>query len=335
LERVLAGWDGQPLRRLHMLYHPEPLARLLADHDYDTVLFYGFGLAMIAFTFAGVSRWMIRPLGWLGQALKTGRAEPITRLRAQKNEFGPLADLVESSFRQRAALEHEVEERKNAEAALRRSTASLRNSMELRSRLARDLHDGVIQSIYAAGLGLESVRAALRSHDDASAEQRLSASQASLNRTIHEVRTFINGLEPEDARHPSLADSLGTLAATMQTLHPIKIDLELDPDIARSLSDLHQLHILQVVREAISNALRHGQASRIGVQLRPAAGYHSELLVTDDGNGFNPGERQGSGLGLENLATRAREMKAELQIESSPGKGTRLTLRFPSTNHPT
>jgi signal transduction histidine kinase len=318
-----------------MLYHPEPLARLLADHDYDTILFYGFGLAMIVLTFVGISHWMIRPLGWLETALKTGHAEPIAQLRDQKNEFGHLAGLVETSFQQRAALQHEVEERKHAEAALRRSEESLRNSMELRSRLARDLHDGVIQSIYAAGLGLESVRAALRNNDAATAEQRLSACQASLNRTIQDVRTFINGLEPEDARHPSLVDSLGTLTTTMQALHPIKIDLELDAAIARSMSDLHQLHILQVVREAISNALRHGQASRIGVHLRPVAGYHSELLVTDNGEGFNPGERQGSGLGLENLATRAQEMKAELTIESSPGKGTRLTLRFPSTNHTT
>src|SRR5205085_2813221 len=103
--------------------------------------------------------------------LERGQPELLDSLPRDQSEFGHLTRLVEQSFSQRSALQNEIAERKKAEHTLRGTEASLRHSLELRNRLARDLHDGVIQSIYAAGLGLEGVRSALG--DPGVADQRL------------------------------------------------------------------------------------------------------------------------------------------------------------------
>lgn len=88
------------------------------------------------------------------------------------------------------------------------------------------------------------------------------------------------------------------------------------------------MHALQIVRECVSNAIRHGQAARIEVSLRKTdAG--AELTVRDNGRGFDlAAARTRGGSGLANLASRAAEIAAHLEIDSSPGKGTGVTLRF-------
>ncbi|HVT71831.1 MAG TPA: CHASE4 domain-containing protein [Lacunisphaera sp.] len=323
LERPLAGLDGRPVALLHAYYHPEPLVRLLEDNRNDMLVFYAFGIVVITLTFLGVSRWVINPLRQLEASMAGNSPAPLAGLLDHGDEFGRLARMTEAAFRQRTELRHEVEEHSRTEAALRESEAELRRSAALRTRLARDLHDGVIQSIYAAGLGLESARAELEA-DPAAAVRRLGAVRDSLNLTIRDVRAFITGLEPEGI--VGFAQALQTLATTMEALHPVRIELRLDPAAASRLAPRDQLHALQIVRESISNSVRHGDATRITMQLR-AEDTSVVLTLEDDGRGFDPAAVT-AGSGLINVSARAREMGASLHLESQPAQGTRLTLKF-------
>jgi signal transduction histidine kinase len=333
LLRPLSGWQGTPVRTLHVTYQSLALERLLEGNVDEAAVLFFFGLVMILVAGYGLTRWVLQPLQQLGQSLESGGLEPLQALRRDPNEFGHLARLVEQSFSQRATLEHEVRERSRMAEALQEAGTRLRESIELRSRLARDLHDGVIQSIYAAGLGLEGVRSVLSS-DPAAADRRLAASQAALNDTIRDVRTFINGLESETAPTRPFRHTLDTLIATMQSIQPGNIGLTVDENLARRISPAQEMQVLQILRESISNALRHAAPCSIQLSLQADATQQAVLSVTDDGCGFDPAAQAGRGLGLVNLGIRAREMGGTLQVDSAPGKGTRITLTFQPTYPP-
>lgn len=328
LDLPLLDWDGHPVASLHSHYYPAPFELLQQENRTEMIMFLGSSLLVLVLLLVGISRWVILPLARLEESLAQQDPQPLDRLRSGGGEFGRLARLVEASFSHRAALEAEIEERRRVEAALRASEASLREAATMRVRLARDLHDGVIQSIFGAGLGLEGVRESLRDNPTA-ALARLDAIRASLNGTIREVRSFITGLEPEETDRRPFAENLQTLVQTLQILHPGILELELADDPPPRLQAGEEVHALQIVRECVSNALRHGGARRIRIWFGTADG-RSRLEVADNGGGFDPGKvaARGTGSGLANLSARAQEMGAELVITSAPGAGARVTLTF-------
>jgi signal transduction histidine kinase len=330
LERPLKDWTGLPARTLHMNYQSLALERLQEGNESETYVLLFFGAAMILVTTVSLSRWVLAPLQNLGQSLERGDPAPLQPLHGQQSEFGHLARLVTQSFEHRAALEAEVRERRRIAEMLQQTEAQLRESTELRNRLARDLHDGVIQAVYAAGLGLEGIRGTLQS-DPAAAERRLAGCTAALNNTIRDVRAFINGLEAESTSARPFVQTLGTLVATMQAIQPGNIVMEVDESVARRISPNQELQVLHILREAISNALRHADPRTIRLSLTGTPDGQAEFTLADDGCGFDATARANPGRGLVNLGIRARELGGTLGIDSAPGKGTRITLRF----HPT
>ncbi len=324
LHRELPGWDGTAPAALHYTYESAPLTLLQAENKEEFVLFAGFGLAAIVMVLFGLARFVILPLGRLEESLGGGTATPLAPLLRDPGEFGRLARLVETSFAHQAALQSEIEERRRVEEALRRSEEAVRRSAELKTRLARDLHDGVIQSLFAAGLGVEVAADSIRADPEA-AERRLKAAMASLNRTIREVRSFITGLEPEERDRLPFAFTLQALIDTLCALHPGRIELMLQRDAAPLLSSAEELHALQIVREGISNSIRHGGAGSIQVKVE-TDGAKRILSITDDGRGFDPVEASARLGGLSNMAARAREIGATFSVDTAPGRSTRLTL---------
>jgi signal transduction histidine kinase len=330
LERMLPDWTGLPSRTLHVNYRSLALDRLLEGNEDETYVLFFLGVVIILVTALTLSRWVLGPLQKLGHSMETGEPGPLQSLRGQQDEFGHLARLVAQSFDQRRALEAEVSERRRIADVLQQTDAQLRESIELRSRLARDLHDGVIQSIYAAGLGLETIRGQLHA-DPAGAERRLAGCTAALNNTIRDVRAFINGLESESTCIRPFAQTLASLVATMQAVQPGNITMEVDEKIARRISPRQELQVLNILRESISNALRHADPATIRLALRGGPDGQAELIVSDDGCGFDAATLTNPGRGLVNLGIRARELGGTLAVDSAPGKGTRITLHF----HPT
>jgi signal transduction histidine kinase len=323
-EVPLPGLDGAPVAVLDVDYEPVPLAVLLADNRTDKILFASFGALLLLAGTAAIYGWIVRPLRRLEAGLATRSTAALGDLPTKTDVFGRLATLAAESFDRHQSLEGEIEERRRAEAALRLSEETLRQSAELRTRLARDLHDGVIQSIYAAGLGLAGLRNSLRDEPQV-AERRLDAAIASLNQTIGEVRSFINGLEPEGGPRPDFRGALGALASTLRALNPAAIEVAIAPGVP-PLSPREEVHALQIVRECVSNAMRHGQAGRIEVVLRAEDG-RPVLRIRDDGRGFDP-RATVRGSGLANIAGRAAEIGATLVVDAAPGKGADIRVEF-------
>ena len=222
----------------------------------------------------------------------------------------------------------DITERKQAEAALQESELRLRRSLEERVQLGRDLHDGIIQSIYAIGLGLQECRNLMK-QDSAQAESRLAKAIADLNTVIRDVRNFIVGLEPEALTGREFQNTLQSLVVTMSQTHAAQFSFDIDPQAADQLNARQAAHLLQIAREAMSNSLRHARAKSTAVLLKKKNGC-VRLEVRDDGIGFERQTLTGSGLGLRNIAARAGELGARSEIISAPGKGTCVQVELPS-----
>lgn len=329
VRRLLADLDARSLRQL-VLERPLPIDVEPASATWRiALLFVAFGALLAVALGLAVRRWVLQPLELIGDSLRQKDPAVIAPLLGRADEFAPVAHLVETAHADRNALQVEIAERQRTEVALRESQENLRHSIELRARLARDLHDHVIQSIYAAGLGLESVRTQL-SADPFGAEGRIKSCMTNLNDTIRTVRSYISDLEPEPPeKRQRFADAVRALTGTMHELWPVEFTLELDETAAAQLTNVVEIHALQIVRECLSNALRHGRASRIAIRLSPSENAGALLEVIDNGRGFDPVQRMGTGRGLVNLTTRAKEMGATLRIDSEEGRGTTVRLHLP------
>jgi len=326
----LRDWQGRTLRQV-VLRHDTPEHALLLKFDaWHARVFLVFGLLVILGLGLALQAWVLRPLAAIRASLASGEPTPLLPLRDDHTELGAVATLVNASFAQRDALRREVVERTRAEQDLRQSQAELRRTMAESASLGRDLHDGVIQSLYAAGMSLAGIRALLRP-DQAEAAVRLEQSRAALNETIRDVRNFITGLEPESLQERSFAQAVTTLLSFMQSVrifHPVTA---IDDTVAAQLTLGQRAHALQIAREAVSNALRHGEAAEVAVTLRRTTGG-IEFAIRDTGRGFVPGstaQAPGSGHGLPNFTRRAQEIGAELVLHSEVGRGTTVRLIFP------
>jgi PAS domain S-box-containing protein len=205
----------------------------------------------------------------------------------------------------------DITERKRMEEILLQRERDLSAALEERERISQDLHDGILQSLYAVGLGLEACKPLIRKQQDHVAEKlmaTLDQAIGQLNQIMAEVRNFIAGLESARCR------------------------VRIDDTAARRLSTEQALHIINIVREGVSNALRHSHAKQITVSLRDLI-RSDRLAVTDDGIGFNTRSAQGVGHGLINMAARAQKVRGLFAIQSKPDKGTRISLDLPKDTH--
>jgi len=329
LLRPLADWRGRTVAMLYLDYHNPELGQVFKADTFEARIFVCFGLLVIFSLALSLQRWVLGPLDQISASLAQSDTAPIQPLLKERDrtELGRVAQLIKSAFSQKTDLLHEVEERKRAEAALRQSETALRRTLEEQARLGRDMHDGVIQSLYAAGMGVAVIREQLR-RDPAEAEARLDQMRIVLNETIRDLRNFIIGLEPEAVKTQTFAHAAERLIGFMQAVHPVRATIAIDEPTATNLTLEQRAHALQIAREAVSNALRHGKAAHVHLTLRRLGG-RAEFTIEDDGEGFDPAARKDGGRGLNNLAERARELGAELTVSTAPGKGTRVTVMFP------
>jgi len=204
--------------------------------------------------------------------------------------------------------------------------------VEERERISRDLHDGIIQSIYGVALSLEDVPFLMQSAPE-DASDRVDKAIDSLNLTIREIRNFILGLRSELLHGADLVAGLATLADEFANSAAAKIELDIavDPEVATVLPIGHRVQMLQMAREALSNAVRHSQAGRVTIGLHSDA-TTLEISVEDDGIGFDPTVSPRPGhLGLANLHDRTAALGGTLTIHTQPGNGTSLRIRVPTS----
>jgi signal transduction histidine kinase len=201
--------------------------------------------------------------------------------------------------------------------------------VEERERIGRDLHDGVIQSIYAVGLSLEDVPD-LMVEEPAEASRRVERAIESLDQTIRDIRNFIFGLRPQLLDGVEMVEGLAALADEFRVNTMVDVELRAGAEAdANSLGPERTLEVLSVVREALSNIARHARATRAEV-LVASDGDGITVTVSDNGVGFDPDAPRGLGhLGLANMDARTTGIGGTLGIESSPDRGTRIIAHVP------
>ncbi|HWA25453.1 MAG TPA: ATP-binding protein [Lacunisphaera sp.] len=223
-----------------------------------------------------------------------------------------------------AALQAEHGARLRAEEDLQVNRTLLDQSVAERIRLGRDLHDNICQTLYAVCLTLESVRK--KSALTSEMSQRMDQCLLELRRVNQEVRAYLEELEPGRVHGQSFAVALAGMLSALPTTEDVRIERRMDPDTVGQIPPHQVAEIMSILREALSNSLRHGHARHITL----LAGRSDEaiaLSVQDDGIGFSPNGQRGHGLG--NMRARATGLGGSLQVESAPGKGTRVILNLP------
>lgn len=232
----------------------------------------------------------------------------------EADEFQPSEVPLLTSFAEQAALALELGQKNRAE----RQLAVFAD----RDRIARDLHDHVIQRLFATGLQLQST---LRRSNEPEVQKRIQRAVDELDETVRELRTAIFDLhttpgETGASLKRQLLDTVADTAEGSEVSPSVRIVGPVDTVVPRSLEG----HAVAVVREGVSNAIRHGRASNISVTVE--AGSDLVIEIVDDGVGI-PLDAARSG--LRNLEDRAKECGGEFWVGPEPKGGTRLRWRVP------
>ena len=200
-----------------------------------------------------------------------------------------------------------------------------------RDRISRDLHDGIIQSLFSIGMTLDAAVPLIASAPELAAS-RVSGAVDGIDFTIRDLRNMIFHLRPQEAASLGLRGGIVELAREHEVNALVRPRLDLNRELDDHVPATVVPDVLQVVREGLSNVARHARASTVTVRADLAEGC-LVVEVIDDGVGFVP-TSPSVGRGLENVAERAQVLGGAVDIRSAPGEGTRLTLTVPVQEDP-
>jgi len=197
--------------------------------------------------------------------------------------------------------------------------------IEERDRIAMELHDGIIQQIYAIGIKLDIARITGDASPELSAQ--LLGAAVDLNRVIDDLRRYIRDLHLNVNYTVSLQEQFRELTENFRSIGTARLVSDIAPTF-RGLSEPLVHALVQIGRELLSNVARHAGATEVYLTLEED-GRGIVLEISDNGRGFDPDTVQrGSGLG--NMASRANGMGGAFDITSQPGRGSTLTLILPA-----
>ncbi len=200
-----------------------------------------------------------------------------------------------------------------------------------RNRIARDMHDGLVQYVYALGLRLEHARDLVVS-DPGAVASLLTGAIEQTNHVLGEMRTFIYQLRPIIMKEKEIGQWVVDLCRQFQQATGITVRAEVGESAGQELSPEISIALFRIIQEALSNIYKHARAKNAGLTLEFGA-ESVRLVIEDDGAGFALEERPapgiGRGRGLTNIEERVRDLGARVRLESAPGRGTRLEAEFP------
>lgn len=198
-----------------------------------------------------------------------------------------------------------------------------------RERISQDLHDSIIQSLYAISLSLEDLPDII-AEDPAEGAARADRAVDGIHSTIRDIRNFIMGLQPTLLEEADLAAGIQSLAADFRVNTLVDVEVELDLHTQQPPPET-AVHLLAMVREALSNIGRHSDATRAWISVQHDAS-RLRLSIRDNGRGFDPAAPLAARhRGLANLRARADTLGGRLEVTTKPGRGTMLLAEVPTT----
>ncbi len=200
-----------------------------------------------------------------------------------------------------------------------------------RNRIARDMHDGLVQYVYALGLQLEHARDLVVEQPGAVAPVLTSSIQQT-NHVLSEMRTFIYQLRPIIMKEKEIGQWVLDLCRQFQEATGIPVEAEVGAPAEDALSPAISIALFRIIQETLANIYKHAEATRATVLLDFGTSG-ARLVIEDDGHGFDvdarPARAIQQGHGLANIEERVRELGGTLALESAPDAGTRLEAVFP------
>jgi signal transduction histidine kinase len=197
--------------------------------------------------------------------------------------------------------------------------------VEERERISMELHDGVIQSIYAIGMHIDLINSGLQ---DKQLTQELGTVIDGLNTVIDDIRRYILDLRTVYGNQNSLKQYLEDLITRLHIPEKLHVDIKVPDNQPVPLPPATFEAVCQIINEALSNVVRHANATQVTI----TGSLHSnmyEVTIEDNGKGFDRSSADHKeGLGLHNIQQRARLHGGHVTIDSTPGAGTRLTIRI-------
>lgn len=207
--------------------------------------------------------------------------------------------------------------------------------MQERERFGMNMHDGIIQSIYALGLILEDAEHRIESEPD-TVRKRIRQTIDGLNQVIRDIRAYIMDLRPQRFEGGTLKTGMEGLIQNLSAHWTLRISLRMEESAVDALAragkagERIQSELLHVTQEALTNINKHARATAAQVQV-VLEDQTIILEIADNGSGFDVFRtaQKSQGNGLRNMQARARALHGELEIESESGAGTTLILSLP------
>ncbi len=196
-----------------------------------------------------------------------------------------------------------------------------------REQWSRDLHDNILQSLYAVGMQLEAAKLAGEKFPRKS-KTYLTQAVNQLNHLVLDIRRYITALTQQSTVTFDFGLALRQLAASMSSAKQAAPELQVEDTVLSKITPFLGQQLLSIAREALSNSMRHSQATRRWIRLSHITDA-IRLEVGDDGIGFTANPRPRRGHGLANMAARAKTLRAQFSLDSAPGKGTCVTIEAP------
>jgi PAS domain S-box-containing protein len=263
--------------------------------------------------------WLALPLIVKGELIGA-----LVLAHTQPDRFDPAARSLAKAFANQAAIAVE-------NARLYRQAQEAAVTAE-RMRIARDLHDSVTQALYAINLYGGASRLALSAGKIDMASQNLDEMQSMAQEAMVDLRVLVYELRPPVLEEIGLAAALKNRLDAVEARAGIQTELQVEGDSV--LAPEVETELFRVAQEALTNILKHAQATRVQVHLRFEEGL-VHLAIRDNGLGFQPQDPEaGMGMGINNLKERVQSIGGTVTLESSPGAGTALYIELRNIDLP-
>ncbi len=320
--RYLLALPGSILVCIGLIYQLPTLKRLQLKSAYYNCL----GAAVVFAAYGFFSGLITFPIDfWPGTVLNTATFEQFIGMPVQ--HFRTVLGLLMAYTIIRTINIFNVELQRRIEEAEKLSVL-----MKERKRFSIDLHDGVIQSIYAAGLCLETGQNMLKNGDIEKANQHLETVQKRLDTALVELRSYIVNLEKES--EGSLQRLITNLIHEFRSLSIVNIDLIDNSKEVIYLQQTKENNVFHIIQEALFNVVKHANASQVKIVIDEGENDNITIRVIDNGTGYDPDKclklkKEGSQCkGITNMHYRTQRLGGNLIINSNKNKGTEVILSF-------
>ncbi len=306
---AVTGADGAVREWLVFEYRLSFLADILAWGGLQVwiflALFFILGLALTAYFYF----LFVLPVFQISRLFAARSIQGLESYTRSGGEIGNMARLLTRFLRQARMLEDEVRRQGAGEAP-----AGAVFDDSLREALARDLHDGAIQGVYAIGLQVKALESRLKSGHDRVTAEELSLLSDALKQTVADLRGFMVRMEPAELQDRDLEMALLALQKNLEPLAPDAFEIEMEDCRLDALSRQTQVHLYYVIRELLSNALRHANPGELGCRLKQEA---DGIILEVCNDGFDPTGERRPGSGLRNIAQRVDALGGSFEIDES------------------